>query len=200
LLFRLADEDDRLIRARYPKFTNEPAADESCTYVLRRHEAELRAWAADRGGLWRQHYYADLGESYGTVNDVRAGWSGPVTGVVVVMRMTHDTSEPFIYDASPEVPLDESVRAEYPMLRHLFGGYFGDVGDPPWPAQWNFLQSTKEPARGRIAAELDRLLADLKDDDELRHAVEALGSHVLPQAVRAWVELIRWRIDRPVAT
>jgi hypothetical protein len=184
----------RVVRERFSKFTDRETANAACTDVLRANEARLRAWSADSEGLWRQHYYADVGHVVGTVKDTRRDLESPVSSAVVVMRLDHETRQPFVYDAYPELPLDVATRRRYPDLPHLFGAYFGDVPDRPWPAQQNFLASTKEPARSRVRAQLDELLA--LDDDALGAAVEALGSHVLPSATRTWVELIRWRLDR----
>jgi hypothetical protein len=188
------NDDLSVRRHRFSKFTDKETANAACTDVLRANEAHLRAWSADFEGLWRQHYYADVGHVVGTVKDTRREFEGPVTAAVVVMKLDHETRQPFIYDAYPELPLDVATRRRYPDLPHLFGGYFGDVHDSPWPAQQNFQASTKDPGRSRIRAQLDELLA--LDDAALAAAVEALGSHVLPRNMPVWVELIRWRLDR----
>lgn len=64
---------------------------------------------------------------------------------------------------------------------------------PPFRAHQNLHVSLADPARSRVRRQLDGLLG--LDDDALRSALGALGSHVLPIAHRRWVELMRWRLD-----
>lgn len=180
-------------RRRFSRFPDKQTANTTATLVLRANEPALRAWAADRGGLWRQHYTADLRQPVGTLTDHTTGFTGEVTAAVVVMKTDHQSGQPFIYDAYPEHVLDPAPRAAFPDLPHLFGAYFGDVPEPPWPAQLNFHVSTSEPARSRIRDQLDDLLT--RDDDTLHAALVAFGSHVVPDAHRYWVELLRWRLD-----
>lgn len=193
LLRQFTSRDVFCKRMRFSRFPDQSTVERTATLVLRANEAALRAWADDRGGLWRQHYTADLGRPVGTVTDHTTGFTGEVTAAVVVMKIDHETGQPFVYDAYPEHPLDEVPRSALPDLPHLFGAYFGDVPEPRWPAQVNFQVSTSDPGRSRIRAQLDDLLTC--DDDTLRAALIALGSHVVPDAHRYWVELLRWRMD-----
>lgn len=181
---------------RTSRFFNEAAANDVATRVLREHEGAVRTWAADTGGWWRQHLYSDLGSPTGVVR--LAGVEEPVTATaaVVVMKMHPTEGVPFIATTYPEVALDPRVRARWPDLCHVFGGYFGQDWDSDgtvWLAQTNLLGSTVAPARDRMREQLDELLT--VGDEEFRDALHALGSYVLPVDARVWVERMRWRMD-----
>jgi hypothetical protein len=173
--------------------------DRVATDVLRAHERQLRAWAEDPGGWWRQQYYVpDLGYQTGAfLSCMGQEYGDPVFGATVVMRRDHETGQPFIMHTYPEITMATDVRQELPDLCHLFGGYFGlgcnDEGGP-LTTQHNFQSSTKEPARGRVRQQLDVLLTQ-EDDDALRLAVEHLGGYMAPVAMRAWIQRLRWRMD-----
>ena len=47
----------------------------------------------------------------------------------------------------------------------------------------------------RDARELFEMARAENDDDTLHAALVAFGSHVVPDAHRYWVELLRWRLD-----
>ncbi|MFP5336830.1 MAG: RNase A-like domain-containing protein, partial [Actinomycetes bacterium] len=190
---RFEHSDRHYTRRRFSRFTDKETANGACTMVLRAHEPAVRRWVADRGGWWRQHYTADLGRPVGTFADHESGFAGEVTGAAVVMRIDNESGQPFIFDAWPEHPLDPAPREAFPDLVHVFGGYFSGVPGPPFVAQQNLHVSLADPARSRVRRQLDALLE--LDDDALRRALVALGSHVLPVAHRRWVELMRWRLD-----
>lgn len=200
---RVGDEPPTLPRAS--RFTDQETANWACTEVLRRNERAFRGWAADAGGWQRQHYYAGLGRPVGTVmSDPDAGGAGP-SCAVVVMSLDSATGRPFILTAYPELTLDSAVRERLPDLCHWFGGFFGQDLEHPWAETRAANLTTGEPARARMRSQLDELLT--LDDVNLRQAVEAFGSYVLPSRLRAWVEATRWRLDafdwfgggRPVA-
>lgn len=191
------EEGDGLRPQRVSRFHDQATANEVSTLVLRAHERPLRAWAEDAGGWWRQHFYLpDAGRTTGSV--MRHGVEGTeeVNGAVVVMKRDPDTGQPFILTAYPEVTLPTAPRDELPDLCHALGGYFGqdcyDEGGP-LQCQHNFQATTTEPARARVAEQLDALLQ--RDDDQLRTDVEALGCYVLPTALRSWLMRMRWRMD-----
>ena len=176
-------EDDEPGPFRAARFFDEASARRAVGEVLRRHETALREWSDAPEGSWRRHLYADLGWDVGKVIDRRQPFDGPVTGAVVIVVL--DDQRIRVHDSYPELPLDETVRARYPDLPHLFGAYFGDVPEPPWLAQQDFIRWTHAWAKERMVAQLHQLLE--LPDDELRSAVAALGSHIVPHACRAWV-------------
>jgi len=191
------EEGDGLRPQRASRFHDPATANEASTLVLRAHEQPLRAWAEDPGGWWRQHYYLpETGMTTGVVMRHGVDVTEKVSGAVVVMKRNPETGQPFILTAYPEVTLPTAPRAELPDLCHALGGYFGqdcyDEGGP-LPCQRNFQATTKDPARARVAQQLDALLQ--RDDDRLRTDVEALGCYVLPVALRSWLMRMRWRMD-----
>lgn len=160
----------------------------------------------------RLHLYADLGRPLGhylEASQVQAyRWSRdgtapeptryPATGCVVVLRRQPANGRPYIATAYPERVLPVDVRDRFPDLTLLFGGYFGQ--DYPgldvsrWAAERAFNTETPAPVRARVVAQLDQLLE--ADDETLRADVDALGSYVLPTAVRRWVTGLRRRATR----
>jgi len=191
----------------------------AATEVLRRHEAQARAWFADPRGQLRLHLYADLGRPVGTAGELtartahtgdgpgdRAGSAdrvgseartGPeLTGCVVLMRRDTATEQPFVASSYPERSLPEQVRARMPDLAFLFGGYFGQdlhaLDRTSWSAERSLNETISPAVRGSLIEQLDRLLAG--DDDALRVQVEALGSYVLPRRLRRWVKGLRRRM------
>lgn len=183
-----------LVIPRAGRFLDEEAANGAARDVLRAHERQVRAWADDGDGLALQYYVADVGDVVGKVLRQGQEEPEPVAWTAVVMARRPETGDVYVYDAYPEIVLDQGPAERWPDLPHLFGGYFGDVPDRPWPAQLTFQRETRDPARRRIARQLDDLLE--LDDADLRHAVESLGSYVLPETLlRRWVERIRWRMD-----
>lgn len=193
------DEYQEFCQPRLPRksrFFNEAAANDVATRVLREHEGAVRSWAADTGGWWRLHLYADLGSPTGVVHMADGEEGVTPTAAVVVMKMHPKDGVPFIATTYPEVTLDEGIRARWPDLCHVFGGYFGQDWDSDgtvWLAQTNLLGSTVAPARDRMREQLDELLT--VGDEEFRDALHALGSYVIPVDARTWVERMRWRMD-----
>lgn len=192
-LARLADEDDRPRTFRASRFLDLDTANTAATEVLRHNAAEMRGWHEQEASHARQHYYADLGRPVGIVKDTRREFSGQVTGAVVILQRDADSQHVYLYESYPELPLDETVRRRYPDLPHLFGAYFGDVPEAPWPAQEDFHWRCGSGTRERVATQLNAL--ETLGDDEMRLAVEAFGSHVLPHQVREWVEVMRFRME-----
>ncbi len=194
-------DGSRLPRAS--RFDDKEAGNHAATDVLRANENVLRAWSAGHDGTWRLHLYADLDRRVGTYLDsaevqaYRASGDDPAlrpmsyeaTGCVVVMRRDHSTGKPHIATAHPEMSLPPGPRERYPDLPLLFGGYFGQdytgLDGNRWSAERNLNRSTDAAVRERLAGQLTRLLAE--DDETLRRSVEALGSYVLPKAMRRWV-------------
>lgn len=191
------EEGDGLRPQRVSRFHDEATANEVSTLVLRAHAQQVRAWAENPGGWWRQHYYvADVGRSTGVMVRHGVEEKEEVGGAVVVMKRDHDTGQPFILTAYPEPAMPTVPRSDLPDLCHVLGGYFGqdcyDEGGP-LQSQHNFQATTTDPARGRVAEQLDALLR--RHDDRLRADVEALGCYVLPVALRSWLMRMRWRMD-----
>jgi len=194
---------DGHVLPRASRFDDKEAGNHAATDVLRANENVLRAWSAGHDGTWRLHLYADLDRSVGTYLDsaevqaYRASGDDPAlrptsheaTGCVVVMRRDHSTGKPHIATAHPEMSLPPGPRERYPDLPLLFGGYFGQdytgLDGNRWSAERNINRSTDAAVRERLAEQLTRLLAE--DDETLRTSVEALGSYVLPKAMRRWV-------------
>lgn len=188
---------DGLRPDRVSRFHDLETANEVSTLVLRAHEDELRQWADDPGGWWRQHYYLpDVGKPIGVVLRRGVEETQEVNGVVVVMKRDAATGQAFVDSAYPERAFPIGPRQELPDLCHLFGGYLGqdcfDEGGP-LACQHNFHATTRDPARSRVREQLDALLA--RNDGDLAVAVEALGCYVLPQALRGYVMRLRWRLD-----
>lgn len=192
------DEREDLRPPRVSRFVDLETGNTASTIVLRVHEPQLRAWADEPGGWWRQHFYVpDAGMTTGYVihQDDREH-RHDVRGAVVVMKRDHETGQPFVLTAYPEIELPTAQRAELPDLPHVLGGYLGqDCFDEGGPlvCQHNFQATTGEPARSQVRTQLDSLLT--QNDDDLREAVEALGCYVLPRHVRAYMMRMRWRLD-----
>lgn len=188
---------DGLQPDRVSRFHDLETANEVSTLALRAHEDELRRWVDDPGGWWRQHYYLpDVGKPTGVVMRRGVEATQEVNGVVVVMKRDPATGQAFVDSTYPERAFPTEPRTEVPDLRHLFGGYLGQdcfEEGGPLTCQHNFHATTRDPARSRVREQLDALLT--KNDEDLRAAVEALGCYVLPQALRAYVMRIRWRLD-----
>jgi hypothetical protein len=195
-LVRLSEEDDRPRTFRASRFLDLETANSAATEVLRHHEAAVRSWQKRPGGIRRQHCYADLGRAVGIVKDTRRGFSGEVTGAVVILVRDDDARQVGIYEAYPELPLDEGIRRRYPDLPHIFGAYFGDVPDRPWLAQEDFHVSSGTGTHGPMKEQMRQLVT--LDDEDLSLAVDALGSHVLPGNIRAWIQAMHWRMQNSV--
>jgi hypothetical protein len=198
---------------RASRFDEKETGNAAATEVLRVNESTLRAWAADPDEPWRLHLYADLGRRVGDylladeVAAYRRAGSDPAlrppaheaTGCVVLMRRDAQTKQPYIATAHPEKALPIEARQRYPDLPLLFGGYFGQdytaLDENRWAAERNFNYSTVPATRERISDQLAQLLLTT-DDDVLRSQVEALGSYVLPVAIRSWVTGLHRRMTR----
>jgi Bacterial CdiA-CT RNAse A domain len=192
-----ADESDGFRLPRASRFTDGETANTASTHVLRQNEAAFRAWASERGGWQRQHYYADLGRAVGTAIHQADGDGtrarSTCTAAVVVMAVDPSSGRPFILTSYPEIGLDTAARNRFPDLCHWFGGYFGLDHEHPWSETRSANLDTRDPARSRVRSQLDDLLS--LDDDTLARVVPALGSYVLPERMRSWVEATRWRLD-----
>lgn len=202
---------DGIMLPRVSAFTDKPTANAAATEVIRAHEATVRAWSDDPLSPWRLHLYADLGREVGSVlrrEDVDAYQQAPdttpapvkepVTGCVVLFRKHHESREPFVATAYPELSLPTDAREHYPDLPLLFGAYLGqdyaEIDQDRWAAERNFNRSTSPEVKERVARQLEQLLDT--DDDALRRDVEALGSYVLPVALRRWVTGLHRRMTR----
>ncbi|MBI4943558.1 MAG: hypothetical protein HY830_22685 [Actinobacteria bacterium] len=203
---------DGCLPPRASRFTDRETGNDAATQVLRANESLLRAWSDDPSGPWRLHLYADLGRPVGyylSGDEVRAyRRAGPesapqperheASGCVVVMRRDRETRRPYVATAYPEKHLSAGTRERYPDLPLLLGGYlgqdYGALDGNRWVAERNYNTSTPEAVRERAADQLVRLLAS--DDATLRADVEALGSYVMPDALRRWVAGLHRRMTR----
>ncbi|WP_143448007.1 RNase A-like domain-containing protein [Kineosporia sp. R_H_3] len=203
---------DGCLPPRASRFTDEETGNAAATEVLRANESLLRAWSDDPAGPWRLHLYADLGRPVGhylSGDEVQAyrqadPGSAPqperhaATGCVVVMRRDRETRRPYVATAYPEKRLPAGARERYPDLPLLLGGYlgqdYGALDGNRWVAERNYNTSTPAAVRERAADQLVRLLAS--DDATLRADVEALGSYVMPDALRRWVTGLHRRMTR----
>ena len=200
---------DGILLPKITTFVDKATANAAASAVNHTHAGTLRAWADDLDSPWRLHLYADLGTGVGHQirrEDVEAYQAGsapppvkhPVTGCVVLFRKDPQTREPFIAVTYPERSLPTDARDRYPDLPLLFGGYFGqdytELDDNRWAAERNVNGSTPPAVKHRIASQLAELLT--QDDDTLRRDVEALGSYVLPDAMRRWVTGLHRRMTR----
>jgi hypothetical protein len=206
------DVDDGHALPRASRFLDKDTGNAAATDVLRVNESRLRAWSASHDGTTRLHLYADLGRTVGTyleqgeVEAFRRSGKDPAleptrheaTGCVVLMRRHHETGQPYVATAYPEVALPLAARERHPDLPLLFGGYFGqDYGSLDanrWSAERNVNVSTAPAVRARIVAQLADLLD--RDDETLCSDVEALGSYVMPKALRRWVTGLHRRMTR----
>ena len=202
---------DGIALPRVSTFHGEGASKAAVDAVNAAHAATIRAWADDADGPWRLHLYADLGEEVGhhlRQDEVEAYKRDPgtaprprrhpCTGSVVMWRKHPETRQPFVALAYPEIALPTAARERFPDLPLLFGGYFGqdysEVDRDRWAAERNLNGSTPQPVRDRIARQLEELLD--QDDEALRRDVEALGSYVLPRALRRWATGLHRRMTR----
>lgn len=193
---------------RVTTFPDEATANAASTAVLRAHESTVRAWSDDPGSTWRLHLYADLGEQVGEElrrEEVEASHAGsappekhPVQGCVVLLRKDPETRQPFVAVTYADISLPTEARERFPDLPLLFGGYFGqdyaELDRDRWAAERNLNFSTPPAVKDRMASQLADLLT--QDDDTLRRDVEALGSYVLPDAMRRWVTGLHRRMTR----
>ena len=202
---------DGIMLPRVSAFIDKPTANAASTAVIRAHEVTLRAWADDPESPWRLHLYSDLGREVGSVirrEEVDAYQEDqesappptkePVTGCVVIFRKHPETRAPFVATTYPEISLPIDVRERYPDLPLLFGAYLGqdytEIDHDRWAAERNFNGSTPPDVKARIAEQLEQLLR--QDDASLRRDVEALGSYVMPDALRRWVTGLHRRMTR----
>jgi CdiI immunity protein/Bacterial CdiA-CT RNAse A domain len=185
---------------RASRFLDEDTANTAATEVLRAHEPLVRRWDAGEIGLPRLHLYADLGRVIGRVQ-VR-GVADKLDARAAVVTMARTEGKPYVATAYPELDLDESWREAFPDLPHLFGGHFGQDRDAldgtVWAAEESFGLHATPAARSRVADQLGRLLEAAPDDATARAAVQALGSYVLPEALRPWLARIHERLRSDV--
>jgi hypothetical protein len=181
---------------RAGRFTDLDTANGAVTEVLRAHEPEVRAWAADQGGWARQHYFQDTGREIGRImTRDDGGQSRPATAVAVVMAMDPESGNPYVHTAYPEIHLDLERRSKYPDLCHWFGGWYNPEIGVAWNANQSVQLSTTDPARSRVREQLRRLLEE-PDDAELLRVLQACGSYSLPKIwTRVWIYRTLWRLD-----
>lgn len=199
------------------RFTDDETARSASRQVLARHEARVRSWAADPAGTARLHLLADVAgvsEPAGPLgwvtatDEVGAVVADPVPAQQVVVLLEHDPTpgSPLfeVLTAYPETGVDLDVRSRFPDLCGLFGGFFGQEraaidGQVLWNAEYRLHELTGVEVVGRMADQLQRLLAELPADDEpdhdLRRLVHSLGACTLPTVgVRAWLEGLHRRM------
>ena len=180
--------DDDLLPVRVSRFYEEEDLYATYEEMMRLHLPELRAWAHGRDGSWRRHVLVDVGHPVGTVLDRATRTWTEVSSAVVVMRLLGPDGPGRMYDGYPEVALDSTYRERFPMLPHLFGAYFGDLPEGAATAHLALEGETYGRAREQMGEQIADLLR--LDDDELARAVDAFGSHLVPAALRTWVEAI----------
>lgn len=198
------DSEGTMHRGRFP---DEQTANRASTLVLRAHEAQVRAWAADPAGVPRLHVVAEVGSALGgpvgwvTDVDERGRPSGGQveTGTCVVLLTLAEPGRPVVLTSYPELPVDVRLRERYPTLPALFGAFFNqDViarDRTRWAAERIFHRDTAPAVVARIADELGALLDDTAGDDAaLQRALHALGSCTLAVDPRRWVRGLRRRI------
>ena len=207
----LVSSTDGVNLPRVSAFHGQRQAEAAADAVIAAYAETFRAWAADAGSPWRLHLYADLGEEIGyhlRQDEVEAYKRAPATtarpanhpstGCVVLWRKHPETREPYVAVAYPEISLDAEARGRFPDLPLLFGGYFGqdysDLDHDRWTAERNLNLSITPELRERLSHQLELLLG--QDDAALRRDVEALGSYVLPRALRRWVTGLHRRMTR----
>ncbi len=191
---------------RVSSFPSVEVANAVATALVRGHDDLLRAWDADQGGLPRVHLHADLRAGPGEVgvvvrpDDHRGSVLRPATArstttaACLVLGRVPASGNPVVLTCYPEVPLDGRVRARYPQLCHVLGGWFGQDHEPALAAMREVTAALGEPARGRVRAELAALLADEPTDDGVRAVLEQCGSYLLPRSARHWVDRFAWRL------
>jgi hypothetical protein len=184
---------------RVSRFADEATAQTAISEGLRTRRRVVEQWAAQPEGLDRIWVSADLGRELGTVmvaeptGGTRAITSG-ATQVVVVMARRE--GRVLVQNGYPDVSLAYQWQQHFPSLGHVFGVFFGqdhrDDHGGSWEAFDRLTLTVHEPARTRVATQLGQLLT--LPESEVRAAVHALGSYVVPADSRAWVERIRWAL------
>jgi hypothetical protein len=106
---------------------------------------------------------------------------------------------PVIVSVAPDYAVDTAWAERYPMLPHLFGGWFGtarfSTEQTPWAAQALFVRRTPHGGLAAVNEQLHALLAEVTEDDELLVAVDVLGSYLFPTALRPWLARMADRVD-----
>lgn len=191
------------ISERFPnpfhgRFLDEETANNAATIVVRQHESALRDWDARSQPLDRLIMRGDTGRVIGELFPHDGGDPLPSTYVTVLMAKTQE-GKPYIRGAYPDLTPDPLVIEAYPELPQLFAAFFGqdwtDNDRTLWNAEHIFHMGVEEPQAQRIRDQLDALIAATGSQEEMRHALTSLGSAVLPQAARQWVQRIRGRMD-----
>ncbi len=196
----LLSRGDGLQPVRSTHFVDDDTSTRVLAAMRDQHRTGFDAMYNKRNGLQRMHFYADLADKIGTtgVVAVPGGSAGAVevsevTGAVLVVDWNRFERSYDVVSCHPEVPLDQDLRPEYPLLAQLFGTAFRQSSFPPAHEIVPTMSALKNPAFDRTRDELDRLLA--LDDERIRDVVTACGSYVLPRAVRHWVHCLRRRFD-----
>ncbi|MGN6331481.1 MAG: RNase A-like domain-containing protein [Motilibacteraceae bacterium] len=184
---------------RVSTFADEATAQRAISEGLRARRSFVEQWAAQPEGLDRIWVSTDLGRELGTVmvaepgGGTRAIRSG-VTQVVVVMARRE--GRVLVENGYPDLPLAHQWQQHFPLLGNVFGVFLGqdhrDEHGGPWEAFERLALTLHEPARSRVATQLGQLLT--LPEAEVRAAVHALGSYLVPADSRAWVERIRWAL------
>jgi hypothetical protein len=184
---------------RASRWHDQSTAEDAATKVLRGNAGALHAFAAGDGRA-RLHLYRHLKRNLGRVES-RTSKPAKATAAVVVLGRAPETGQPFVLGTYPEVRLDESWRRRYPELPHLLGAYFGQdwhVDETVYNAECLWHELTAIDVRRTIAEQLSALLTEVRDDDELRTAVDALGCYVQPDRLRQWLERVHERVVRGI--
>lgn len=191
---------------RVSSFPSVQVANAAATALVRSGGDDLDRWDADQGGLPRRHLHADLASTLGEVgvvvvpDDPRGSALRPAssrtatTAASLVLSRDPRSGNPVVLTCYPDLPLDHEVRARYPALRDVVGGWFGQDHEPALAAMHEVGATLGEPARSRLRAELAALLRDEPTDDGVRTVLEHCGSHLLPRFARHWVDRFAWRL------
>lgn len=191
---------------RVSSFPSVEVANAVATALVRSGGDDLDQWDADQCGLPRRHLHADLASTRGEVgvvvvpDDPRGSVLRPAssrtatTAASLVLAREPLSGNLFVLSCYPDVRLDPEVRARYPALRDVVGGWFGQDHEPALAAMHEVGAGLGEPARSQVRAELAALLRDEPTDDGVRAVLEHCGSHLLPRFARHWVDRFAWRL------
>lgn len=119
-----------------------------------------------------------------------------VTQVVAVLGRGEAGAQ--VLACFPDLARDPSWARRYPELEQVLGCFFSQawpqIDERVWKNWIDLVYTLGQPARGRAAEQI----ADLMQlpEPEVQAAVHALGSYVIPENTRAWLERLHWALSR----